>query len=465
MTQNIDHFGWLAPPLGNFTYAQRYLTYDKYWDPVKGAIFFYVGNEGDVTLYADHSGLMWESAAAFGAYIVFAEHRYYGQSGPFGAASLQYPQYLTHEQAQADYAVLAQYLTGTLLGVQQPIILFGGSYGGMLASWTRTKYPGIFAGAVAASAPILAFQGITPSYNTADYWAVVTRDATPAAGSAATCAPNVQAAFAALWAQEGNPAGLAKLTTTMNVCTPLATHDDLNALAFFALGAWDTEAMGNFPYPSNYLTGGGANPELPAFPVRASCEVMAGADPADPWSLLAALSAATGVLNNVSGTVECYNPPSAINSMSNQIWESGEWDISWCFEALPEETYWARNGAYPDGDMFWPFPFDQAAVEAHCMAELGVKPRWTWISQIYGGSAALGSSNIVFSNGGYDPWSSGGVKVSQPGLPVVFIPEGAHHLDLFFSNPADPPSVTAARTAEMGYVREWTTAWWAARGQ
>ena len=42
---------------------------------INRAVFFYVGNEADVTLYVEHTGLMWENAQAMNARIVFAEHR------------------------------------------------------------------------------------------------------------------------------------------------------------------------------------------------------------------------------------------------------------------------------------------------------------------------------------------------------------------------------------------------------
>ena len=38
---------------------------------------------------------------------------------------------------------------------------------------------------------------------------------------------------------------------------------------------------------------------------------------------------------------------------------------------------------------------------------------------------------------------------------AVLIPEGAHHLDLMFSHPLDPPSVTAARAAQRAHMRAW----------
>lgn len=98
--------------------------------------------------------------------IVFAEHRYYGESLPFGNKSFDAPErsgYLTSEQALADYADL---LANKVNTKRRPVIAFGGSYGGMLAAWIRIKYPHIVAGAIAASAPILQFTADCNRFNT-----------------------------------------------------------------------------------------------------------------------------------------------------------------------------------------------------------------------------------------------------------------------------------------------------------
>lgn len=52
---------------------------------------------------------MWDIAPKYQAMLLFIEHRYYGDSLPFGNDSYKdvtHLQYLTSEQALADFAVL-----------------------------------------------------------------------------------------------------------------------------------------------------------------------------------------------------------------------------------------------------------------------------------------------------------------------------------------------------------------------
>jgi len=55
--------------------------------------------------------------------------------------------YLTSEQALADFSTLIVYLKTSLPGAaNSSVVAFGGSYGGMLAAWMRIKYPNVVVG-------------------------------------------------------------------------------------------------------------------------------------------------------------------------------------------------------------------------------------------------------------------------------------------------------------------------------
>ena len=124
------------------------------------------GNEGRLELFYNATGAMFEHGRALGAHILFVEHRYYGESLPFSDNASFTPeglQFLSIEQALADYASMIVALpglanckgTGPRAAAKRcDVILFGGSYGGMLAAWHRFKYPHLSVGAIASGAPI-----------------------------------------------------------------------------------------------------------------------------------------------------------------------------------------------------------------------------------------------------------------------------------------------------------------------
>ena len=156
----IDHF--TNHGAGSETYKMRYLVDDTYFDKDNGPIIFYAGNEGDVWTFFDNSGFMTTTLAKeFGALVVFGEHRYYGESMPFGDDTYKREnlKYLTVEQAMMDYVEFMLDFKDKRGLQDRAVIVGGGSYGGMLSAWLRMKYPHVFQGALAASAPILFFEG------------------------------------------------------------------------------------------------------------------------------------------------------------------------------------------------------------------------------------------------------------------------------------------------------------------
>ncbi|KAL6081665.1 hypothetical protein STEG23_005572, partial [Scotinomys teguina] len=78
--QKVDHFGFSDTR----TFKQRYLKADRHWKRNGGSILFYTGNEGDIVWFCNNTGFMWDVAEELNAMLVFAEHRYYGESLPFG---------------------------------------------------------------------------------------------------------------------------------------------------------------------------------------------------------------------------------------------------------------------------------------------------------------------------------------------------------------------------------------------
>jgi len=103
-------------------------------------------------------------------------------------------------------------------------------------------------------------------------------------------------------------------------------------------------------------------------------------------------------------------------------------------------------------------PWNLSYTIESCVQQYGTTPRPNMVKVQYGVQDLSGASNIVFSNGNLDPWSGGGVLKNVTGNPSIIaitIDQGAHHLDLRASNPADPPSVIAARAIEVNAINTW----------
>ncbi|XP_029188961.2 dipeptidyl peptidase 2-like [Acropora millepora] len=434
--QRVDHFNFVQA----LTYKQRYIYTEQYWDK-KGPIFFYTGNEGGITDFWNNSGFVFEAAEKFNALVIFGEHRYYGESLPFGPdESFQDDKigYLTIEQALADYAVLLTELKTLFQATGSKVVAFGGSYGGMLSAYMRFKYPNVIDAALAASAPIymVTFQGSEREF----FFSAVTKDFQNADPN---CPGYVVKAFQTIKMLEAQGAqGLAKISTSFNLCKPLKSVTQIPHLLAWIRNSFTTLAMGDYPYPTSFLA------PLPGYPVNVVCKMMAEAS----YKLDGLASATALVYNGTNGTLPCLDPDTEYIECADPTGcglgpDSMAWDYQACTEiALP-------GGSNGKTDMFPVLPFTQEMRAEYCLKKWKVTQRPNWTPIQYWGKDISAASNIIFSNGDLDPWRPGGVLESVSStLVAVLVKGGAHHLDLRASNPQDPPTVTEARKLELQLI-------------
>jgi len=274
--QPLNHF---IPRGSGPTYRQRYCLYDGFSDPATKngtyPIFLYTGNESPLEQYINHTGLMWELAPLHNAQVAFFEHRYEGQSLPYNLSG-KCMSYSSTIQALADFVTLLNHLNPNS---RNPVIAFGGSYGGMLCSWLRMKYPNMVAGAIAGSAPIWGLpktarpDAIDAASRVVSRGISMTYPPTKASNETNYCGSNMLAAWPLMKYLGKSTVGREFLTKAFRLCQPLKTNDDTEQLLEWAESPWFDMAEGSFPYPSSYIPFSlhmGKN-NLPAWPVQAAC--------------------------------------------------------------------------------------------------------------------------------------------------------------------------------------------------
>ncbi|XP_037815124.1 lysosomal Pro-X carboxypeptidase [Lucilia sericata] len=429
----LDHFNFAI----NTTFKLRYLYNDSYIDKQSGKtpLFFYTGNEGDIESFAQNTGFMWELAKDNRACVVFAEHRYYGKSLPFGNSTFSDSKnygYLSVEQALEDYALL-------IADLQQkfnyaPVIAFGGSYGGMLSAWFRMKYPHLVQGALAASAPIRQFNGMT----SCDIFAKITTSVFASTYKNRTCSANIKKSWDLFKQMASTDEGKKKLNTEFLFCNPIKTETDLDKFFDYLEDVYGSLAMVNYPYSNDFLS------PLPAYPVRQFCSYLQNLQTGD--SLFESMKKAINVYFNFTGSANCFDYKSAFDPASIG---GDAWDIQTCNQMVmpmcntPDTMFRVKE---------WNFKKEAEK----CVSKYHIEPKLNDITIRYGGRNLRDTSNIIFSNGLLDPWSGGGVlQTDNPYIYIIIIPEGAHHLDLRSSNHGDPASVVQARVHESAIIKKW----------
>ncbi len=250
--------------------------------------------------------------------FLFRFKRYYGKTLPFGEDSFKLENigYLSVEQALADYAVFLAHIreSYSLSSSRNPIIAFGGSYGGMLAAYMRYKYPNLVQGALAASAPIYLIAGLESSTL---FFSSVTDDFSKEPG----CVPLIKQAFSEMTSLHQKQ-DYETLSSKFALCNPIVDDAGFNHLLLWMRNAFTIMAMVDYPYPASFLG------SLPAWPVSTSCkqlinETQQGVD------ILTAFKNFAGVLYNDTKPcfdiyeqfIECADPTSCGLGNDAKAWD------------------------------------------------------------------------------------------------------------------------------------------------
>lgn len=357
----------------------RYLVNADYYKPESGPILFYAGNEGGVWNFYNNSGFMTKTLAEkYGALVVFAEHRYYGTSMPFGTKEESFKneslRYLAVEQVMRDYVDLLKSLKAddaTYPNLKnKATITMGGSYGGMLAAWIRMKYPQHFQGALAASAPVLWFKGVIDP----NAYTKIAGDVFRNVGGD-TCYANISRGFYDLANLKYDATKYETVKSIWGLCDTPTKPEDIETLIGIISDSLGTMAMVNYPYATNFV-----NP-LPAWPMNASCAAInefvptpsAGGDIYN-YTHVMALQRAANVFLNFTGSQTCVN---ISESQSAGLDDSG-WDVQTCNEfPMPQ-------GDDPSQAPFTWVNWDEAAHTEHCK-KYDLTPQYNWALDYFGG--------------------------------------------------------------------------------
>lgn len=106
--------------------------------------------------------------------------------------------------------------------------MFGGSYGGMLASWFRMKYPHLVQGAIAASAPILQFLDYYDDCSL--FNKIVTKDYE---GYSPQCANVIRKTWPALRRLSRLDSGVDFINSQFKTCKPIRGRDVGKLINYF----------------------------------------------------------------------------------------------------------------------------------------------------------------------------------------------------------------------------------------
>jgi len=434
-TQKVDHFCATCTE----TFQQRFFVNETFHKP-GGPVFLCVGGEGPAftgmeVVSSIHCNVMVEFAPKVNALLVALEHRYYGDSVPVPDLTLPNMRYLSHTQALAD---LADFVSQ--FGLEEGVadakwISFGGSYPGMMAGWSRLKFPHLIHGSVASSAPVQA------QVDYIGYMDVVSDSlSAEIVGGSKLCRDRIAEGHQEIGTMLQTAEGQIQLLNKFHFCAgeSLATKELQNNFA--GSGTIAIDIQGNDPSCAEPLSN-----------IEKICDIMAinGSTPVDTLVRI----------SDKQNYGECLSIKPGPDPVLNTTLGEDSWIRVWTYQTCAEFAF------YQTCEVGSKCPWTQGLMDlesfmSECKTAFNITADQVYdnvafSNAISGGNQPSGS-RVLWPNGSIDPWYNLSVINNVPENQQKLWVEGAsHHFWTHPSKPTDSQLVNDARQSIRDTVSKW----------
>jgi len=459
--QPLDHFNIF----NKRQLEQRYILDDSSFKPSSNLLFFYTCGEAEMEYYFNHSGGTFRDwAKEASALVIFAEHRFYGKSFPVNFSSRFDGYYaLNLEQVVEDFAQLIISLN-TRYNTKFQVVTAGGSWAGMVSAYMRYRYPHLVNAAIASSAPFL-MMGYKYTKSNPMNFEYYRRVSSVIYQHGTHCSNSTIVAFDEL-EKLGQKGDFVQIQQKLHLCTPPKDFSQVQLISLEIREGYAGLVQSNHPND---------DPER-SWPVSLACaRVSAYTGPSKGLALLGdtIMIDLYGELNNEN---PCYgllgydsnnNIKKRIKSMERLSTRTrnhtdglrGPDDDSWGFQMCTQTMYYQNSNGKTD--LFNELIASSETLYTQCESTYGIDGRQTW-GKLSTDWAAYpkqwvnsGISNILFTNGLWDPWGCAGMQTSlSDSLISINIPHASHHLDLNAKTVDDTDVIKAVRQLEFDILME-----------
>ncbi|RLN54443.1 hypothetical protein BBP00_00008932 [Phytophthora kernoviae] len=431
----LDHF---TPVSKRTTWKQRYFVNEEFWGGHGFPVFLYIGGEGPLGPKAiTNRTFIYYMAEQHRALLLALEHRFYGKSYPTVDMSTPNLMYLSSEQALADLAHFHSFVTDKYGLTDEKWVAYGGSYPGNLAAWVKLKFPALFAGTVASSAPVRAKTDFF------EYMEVVGDGLRYFGGG--ECYHEVELAitqFAEL--MDGGDEGRKKVNDLFKPCYPMTDEFDDSVFETSVMGAFQDIAQYNAIHEG-------------VMTLSDVCEHFA--KPGDAVGKLASFLEKTRVGDCLDSKFQGA-PNGTVEVLSRDQFDGESSARQWVYQTCNEFGYFQTTTSVRS-----PFHALRAVTEANVGTEIckrvydiDVAPDVAGANLDYG-SLGIEVEGVTFPSGTIDPWHALAVQNSTDlhsySSKAVFIEGTAHCADMYYPSERDSPQLQWAHKKIAARVEQY----------